>query len=99
MPTHHAPLQQFASAIREKFSTQVTGEPEEQLRAPFEQLLRDAGHALGMTGIVPIGETLLKHGVGRPERNAKSLPVKWQFSIQDARRKLARLYPYTADST
>jgi hypothetical protein len=33
------------------------------------------------------------------ERNAKSLPVKWQFSIQDTRRKLARLYPCTDDST
>ena len=27
------------------------------------------------------------------ERNAKAAPVKWKFSTQDARRKLARLYP------
>jgi hypothetical protein len=27
------------------------------------------------------------------ERNAKAAPVKWQFSVQDARRKLKRLYP------
>lgn len=27
------------------------------------------------------------------ERNAKAAPVKWRFSTQDARRKLARLYP------
>jgi hypothetical protein len=27
------------------------------------------------------------------ERNAKALPVKWKFTIQDARRKLARMYP------
>jgi hypothetical protein len=27
------------------------------------------------------------------ERNAKSTPVKWKFTAQDARRKLARLYP------
>jgi hypothetical protein len=27
------------------------------------------------------------------ERNAKAIPVKWQFTAQDARRKLARLYP------
>jgi hypothetical protein len=27
------------------------------------------------------------------ERNAKELPVKWRFSTQQARRKLARLYP------
>ena len=27
------------------------------------------------------------------ERNAKTIPVKWKFSTQDARRKLARMYP------
>ena len=27
------------------------------------------------------------------ERNAKACPVKWKFTAQDARRKLARLYP------
>jgi hypothetical protein len=27
------------------------------------------------------------------ERNAKAAPVKWRFTTQDARRKLARLYP------
>jgi hypothetical protein len=26
-------------------------------------------------------------------RNAKALPVNWRFTTQDARRKLARLYP------
>lgn len=27
------------------------------------------------------------------ERSAKAIPIKWKFSTQDARRKLARLYP------
>ena len=27
------------------------------------------------------------------DRNAKAIPIKWKFSTQDARRKLARLYP------
>jgi hypothetical protein len=27
------------------------------------------------------------------ERNATATPVKWRFTVQDARRKLARLYP------
>jgi proline dehydrogenase len=27
------------------------------------------------------------------ERNAKASPVKWRFTIQDARRKLTRLFP------
>jgi hypothetical protein len=26
-------------------------------------------------------------------RNAKAMPIKWRFTSQDARRKLARLYP------
>jgi hypothetical protein len=30
------------------------------------------------------------------ERNAKAAPVKWKFSTQDARRKLARLYPWVS---
>ncbi|MDR1350087.1 MAG: N-6 DNA methylase, partial [Zoogloeaceae bacterium] len=60
-------LQQFASAIHEKFSTAVAGEPEDQLRAPFEQLLFAAGRELGFENIVPIGETLLANGGGRPD--------------------------------
>ena len=27
------------------------------------------------------------------ERNAKARPVKWKFTVKDARSKLARLYP------
>jgi hypothetical protein len=43
---------------------------------------------------IPDAETLRREiQANLRERNAKSLPVKWQFSIQDARRKLARLYP------
>jgi hypothetical protein len=60
-------LIRFAQALREKFSTHISGEPEDQIRAPFEQLLRDAGAELGMTGIVPIGETLLQGSMGRPD--------------------------------
>nr|WP_256203540.1 transposase [Nitrosomonas sp. Nm58] len=29
-------------------------------------------------------------------RNVKAMPVKWRFTTQDARRKLARLYPYVS---
>jgi hypothetical protein len=28
--------------------------------------------------------------------NVKAMPVKWRFTTQDARRKLARLYPYVS---
>ncbi|MBK8320845.1 MAG: transposase [Betaproteobacteria bacterium] len=38
---------------------------------------------------------LLRREIGANvrERNAKAAPVKWRFTTQDARRKLARLYP------
>jgi len=34
-----------------------------------------------------------KIGANVTERNAKAKPVNWRFTAQDARRKLARLYP------
>ena len=43
---------------------------------------------------IPDEETLRKHVEANvKERNAKPEPVKWRFNTQDARRKLARLYP------
>ncbi|MEF8730586.1 MAG: hypothetical protein V5B40_01250 [Candidatus Accumulibacter meliphilus] len=30
------------------------------------------------------------------ERNTKTVAVKWQFTALDARRKLARLYPFVS---
>ena len=40
-------------------------------------------------------EDALRHEIDANvrERNAKAAPVKWRFTTQDARRKLARLYP------
>lgn len=43
---------------------------------------------------IPDEETLRKHVEANvKERNVKAEPVKWRFNTQDARRKLARLYP------
>lgn len=43
---------------------------------------------------IPDEVTLRRHvDANIRERNAKAIPVKWQFTTQDARRKLARLYP------
>lgn len=43
---------------------------------------------------IPDEETLRRHvETNVRERNAKALPVTWRFTAQDARRKLARLYP------
>jgi hypothetical protein len=43
---------------------------------------------------IPNEETLRKHvETNVKERNTKAESVKWRFNTQDARRKLARLYP------
>lgn len=59
-------LETFADAIRQKFSSHVAGEPEDQLRAPFEQLLHDTGLLLGQE-VLAIGETLLANRGGKPD--------------------------------
>lgn len=59
-------LRQFADAIHQKFSVHVSGEPEDQLRAPFEQLLAATGEVAGVT-VVAIGETLLSNHGGKPD--------------------------------
>lgn len=61
-----AALEPFADALRQKFSSHVTGEPEDQLRAPFERLLRDTGAILGQE-VLAIGETLLANRGGKPD--------------------------------
>lgn len=59
-------LRRFAAAIHDKFASLLTGEPEDQLRSPFEQLLADCGGQLGQP-VLAIGETLLGDGVGKPD--------------------------------
>lgn len=59
-------LERFADAVRQKFASHVSGEPEDQLRAPFEQLLMDAGEVVG-SDVLGIGETLLEDRGGRPD--------------------------------
>jgi len=62
----HAALQEFAAEVREKLSQLPPGEPEEQLRAPFEKLMGAAADALGWE-VVCTGETTLPYGLGRPD--------------------------------
>lgn len=59
-------LERFAETVRQKFASHVSGEPEDQLRAPFEQLLLDAGNHLGVQ-VLAIGETLLDNRGGKPD--------------------------------
>ena len=59
-------LRRFAESVKSKLSTLTPGEPEEQLRAPFENFIVDAAHALGWK-VVCTGETRLPGRLGQPD--------------------------------
>ncbi|WP_063901688.1 type ISP restriction/modification enzyme [Burkholderia ubonensis] len=60
-------LKKFATTLQEKSTVQISGEPEDQLRAPFEVLISDAGSAVAGNAVHAIGETLLADRGGRPD--------------------------------
>ncbi len=60
------PLQDFAAAVAAKSNALTTGEPEDQLRAPFEALMSAVGQAVGPE-VVCTGETLLSGRLGKPD--------------------------------
>ncbi len=63
-------VSRFGSSAKAKLkSAAATGEPEDQLRAPFEQLLADVAAVLGLPSgaAVPIGETALAAERSRPD--------------------------------
>ena len=69
MPTTspiHAALGEFAAAVTDKLSQITLGEPEEQLRTPFENFIANAADALGWE-VVCTGETPLPDRLGRPD--------------------------------
>jgi len=59
-------LRKFAEAVTAKMSQLTAGEPEDQLRAPFETLMHEFGGALSWK-IVCTGETRLGGRVGKPD--------------------------------
>ncbi len=59
-------LQGFADAVQAKMTQVVAGEPEDQLRGPFETFMDEAGCAIGWN-IVCTGETPLPNRLGRPD--------------------------------
>lgn len=59
-------LERFAKTVKKKLGTFVKGEPEDQLRAPFERLMDDVGDELGIA-VVATGETHLPDRLGRPD--------------------------------
>ncbi len=62
----HAALQEFAAAVTDKLSQVTLGEPEEQLRTPFENFITAAADALDWD-VVCTGETPLPDRLGRPD--------------------------------
>lgn len=59
-------LQDFAESVRTKFAVPRPGEPENQLRAPLEELFEAYGRIIGRS-ILLTGETRLKERVGKPD--------------------------------
>ena len=59
-------LQDFTASVTAKMTQITAGEPEEQLRGPFEAFLKDSAQALGWE-IVSTGETPLPDRIGRPD--------------------------------
>ncbi len=59
-------LQTFAEVVKAKMSQLTRGEPEDQLRSPFENLMSDVGSTQGWN-IVCTGETKLTGRLGQPD--------------------------------
>lgn len=64
--TIHEALGDFAEAVTAKMTQLTAGEPEDQLRGPFENFMTAAAHALGWN-VVCTGETALPGRLGRPD--------------------------------
>ncbi|MEK7876070.1 MAG: hypothetical protein AAB325_07790, partial [Pseudomonadota bacterium] len=63
-------IQRFAETVHGKMSTLTPGEPEDQLRGPFENFMAAAARALGWN-VVCTGETKLPGRLGRPDYAAQ----------------------------
>ena len=62
----HAALESFATDVETKFSANAPGQPEDQLRAPMESLLKAAGVVISRV-VVAKGESALQGRLGRPD--------------------------------
>ncbi len=61
-----AALQKFAQSVTKKMKAPASGEPEDQLRAPFENLMGEVGKALAQA-VVCKGQSRLPGRLGRPD--------------------------------
>ncbi|NQT18688.1 MAG: N-6 DNA methylase [Planctomycetes bacterium] len=64
--TLHTALQEFAQSVTRKASQLTAGEPEEQLRGPFEAFMKKVGEGLSLN-VVCTGETKLPGRIGKPD--------------------------------
>ncbi|MFN7577678.1 MAG: DNA methyltransferase, partial [Armatimonadota bacterium] len=62
----YASLRTFAQAVNQKLSQTTIGEPEDQLRGPFEVLVNAISQALNYN-LICVGETSLPDRLGRPD--------------------------------
>lgn len=62
----HEPMQAYAAAVKAKMTQLTHGEPEDQLRTPFENFISQVAPGLGLE-IVCTGETPLPNRLGRPD--------------------------------
>ena len=62
----HSALQDFAASVTAKMTQITLGEPEDQLRGPFETFMNEVGHAFDWN-VVCTGETPLPDRLGRPD--------------------------------
>jgi hypothetical protein len=61
-----AALPKFADAVTAKMTSVTMGEPEDQLRSPFEIFMQDLGRAIARE-VVCTGETRLPNRLGKPD--------------------------------
>ena len=61
-----AALRKFAGAVTAKMTSVTIGEPEDQLRSPFEIFMQDLGRAIARD-VVCTGETRLPNRLGKPD--------------------------------
>jgi hypothetical protein len=61
-----AALQKFADSVTSKMTALTVGEPEDQLRGPFDVFMQEVGRALSLK-IVCTGETPLPGRMGKPD--------------------------------
>lgn len=61
-----AALRQFAGSVTAKMTSLAVGEPEDQLRAPFETFMQEVGRA-AVRNIICTGETKLPGRLGKPD--------------------------------